>query len=81
MAIGAGAHLGRHPGVLKARFGSHEVINTIMLNFIAMALVSYFTQYHYGFPATRSCRPRRSRSRRSCGVSATSFRAFRAVSR
>ncbi|MGH9959252.1 MAG: ABC transporter permease, partial [Pyrinomonadaceae bacterium] len=35
------------PGVLKARFGSHEVINTIMLNFIAVALLSYFTQYHY----------------------------------
>src|SRR4029079_927292 len=38
------------PGVLKARFGSHEVINTIMLNFIAVALVSYFTQYHYKVP-------------------------------
>jgi general nucleoside transport system permease protein len=35
---------------LKARFGSHEVINTIMLNFIAVALVSYFTQYHYKIP-------------------------------
>jgi general nucleoside transport system permease protein len=35
---------------LKARFGSHEVINTIMLNFIAVALVSYFTQYHYKTP-------------------------------
>ena len=28
----------------------HEVINTIMLNFIAVALVSYFTQYHYRDP-------------------------------
>jgi simple sugar transport system permease protein len=36
--------------VLKAKFGSHEVINTIMLNFIAVALVSYFTQYHYKVP-------------------------------
>jgi simple sugar transport system permease protein len=36
--------------VLKAYFGSHEVINTIMLNFIAVALVSYFTQYHYRIP-------------------------------
>ncbi|MBA2495454.1 MAG: ABC transporter permease, partial [Acidobacteria bacterium] len=34
---------GMIPGVLKAKFGSHEVINTIMLNFIAIALVSYFT--------------------------------------
>src|ERR1044071_7642073 len=38
------------PGVLRARFGSHEVINTIMVNFIAVALVSYFTQYHYKVP-------------------------------
>ena len=36
--------------MLKARFGSHEVINTIMLNFIAVALVGYFTQYHYRIP-------------------------------
>jgi len=49
-AIGMGAIWGAIPGVLKARFGSHEVINTIMLNFIAVALVSYFTQYHYKIP-------------------------------
>jgi simple sugar transport system permease protein len=46
-AIFAGAAWGAIPGFLKARFGSHEVINTIMLNFIAIALVSYFTQYHF----------------------------------
>jgi simple sugar transport system permease protein len=46
-AIGTGAFWAAIPGVLKARFGSHEVINTIMLNFIAVALTSYFTQYHY----------------------------------
>ena len=46
-AIAAGGFWGAIPGVLKARFGSHEVINTIMLNFVAVALVSYFTQYHY----------------------------------
>ncbi len=50
VAIAAGMLWGAIPGVLKARFGSHEVINTIMLNFIAMALVSYFTQYHYKIP-------------------------------
>jgi simple sugar transport system permease protein len=49
-AVAAGAVWGAIPGVLKARFGSHEVINTIMLNFIAVALVSYFTQYHYRIP-------------------------------
>lgn len=41
---------GAIPGILKAKFGSHEVINTIMLNFIAIALVSYFTQYYYRIP-------------------------------
>src|SRR5918998_2009951 len=46
-AVLVGALWGAIPGYLKARFGSHEVINTIMLNFIAIALVSYFTQYYY----------------------------------
>jgi general nucleoside transport system permease protein len=49
-AIAGGAIWGGIPGLLKARFGSHEVINTIMLNFVAIALVSYFTQYHYKTP-------------------------------
>jgi simple sugar transport system permease protein len=49
-AILAGAIWGGIPGLLKARFGSHEVINTIMLNFIAVALAGYFTQYHYKAP-------------------------------
>lgn len=49
-AIVVGGIWGAIPGVLKAKFGSHEVINTIMLNFIAIALVSYFTQYHYKNP-------------------------------
>jgi general nucleoside transport system permease protein len=35
------------PGVLKAKFGAHEVITTIMMNFIAASIVSYLTQYHY----------------------------------
>jgi general nucleoside transport system permease protein len=50
VAIGSGALWAAIPGVLKARFGSHEVINTIMLNFIAFGLVSYLTQYHYKVP-------------------------------
>ena len=49
-AIVVGALWGAIPGFLKAKFGSHEVINTIMLNFIAIALVSYFTQYYYKIP-------------------------------
>lgn len=46
-AIVGGATWASIPGLLKACFGSHEVINTIMMNFIAIAFVSYFTQYHY----------------------------------
>jgi simple sugar transport system permease protein len=46
-AVLAGGFWGAVPGVLKARFGAHEVITTIMMNFIAIALASYFTQYHY----------------------------------
>jgi simple sugar transport system permease protein len=49
-AVIAGGIWGAIPGILKAKFGSHEVINTIMLNFIAVALVGYFTQYFYKIP-------------------------------
>ncbi len=49
-AMLAGGVWGAIPGLLKARFGAHEVINTIMMNFIALALVSYFTQYYYKTP-------------------------------
>lgn len=49
-AVVVGGLWGAIPGFLKAKFGSHEVINTIMLNFIAIALVSYFTQYYYKIP-------------------------------
>jgi simple sugar transport system permease protein len=50
-AAAAGAIWGAIPGALKARFGSHEVINTIMLNFIAAALASYLGRPHFE-PAT-----------------------------
>lgn len=49
-AIVVGGLWGAIPGILRAKFGSSEVINTIMLNFIAIALVSYLTQYHYKNP-------------------------------
>ena len=49
-AVVVGGVWGAIPGILKARFGSHEVINTIMLNFIAISMVSYFTQYYYKIP-------------------------------
>ena len=39
-AVGGGV-VGAVPGVLKARFGAHEVIVTIMLNFIVLALLNW----------------------------------------
>ncbi len=47
----AGAAWGAVPGMLKARFGAHEVINTIMLNFIAFSLVAWAGQSLF-VPAT-----------------------------
>jgi simple sugar transport system permease protein len=44
-AAAAGLVWGAVPGVLKARFGAHEVINTIMLNFIAFALASFLGRF------------------------------------
>jgi simple sugar transport system permease protein len=44
-AAGAGGIWGAVPGWLRARRGSHEVIVTIMLNFVAAGLASYVTLY------------------------------------
>ena len=38
-AMTAGGLVGAIPGALKARYGAHEVINTIMVNFIVSAVV------------------------------------------
>jgi len=47
LAAGAlgGAMWGAIPGVLKARLGIHEVINTIMMNYIAIKLVDYLVKH------------------------------------
>jgi general nucleoside transport system permease protein len=45
-AVGGGI-VGGVPGVLKAKFGAHEVITTIMLNFIVLALLNYLTVAHF----------------------------------
>jgi simple sugar transport system permease protein len=45
-AAAGGAIVGGIPGVLKAKFGAHEVITTIMLNFIVLALLNYLTAAH-----------------------------------
>jgi len=41
--LAAGAIWGGVPGLLRAKFGAHEVIVTIMMNAIAFALASYAT--------------------------------------
>ena len=45
LAFLAGGIWGAIPGILKAKRGSHEVITTIMMNFIAAGVTSYFTLY------------------------------------
>jgi simple sugar transport system permease protein len=40
----AGVLWGAIPGFLKARYGAHEVINTIMMNYIAFRLADYLLQ-------------------------------------
>ncbi len=41
-AAAAGGVVGAVPGYLRTRFGAHEVITTIMLNFIVLALLNWF---------------------------------------
>ena len=50
-ALGGGA-VGAVPGWLKARFGAHEVIVTIMLNFIVLALLNYLVSAKLHVPDT-----------------------------
>lgn len=49
-AIIAGGLWGGLPGLLKARFNSNEVVNTIMLNFVAVGVASYLTRQFYKEP-------------------------------
>ena len=53
-AFAAGAFWGFIPGWLRANRGSHEVINTIMLNFIAAGLASWVTLYLIKNPDTQN---------------------------
>ena len=50
VALLAGAFWGAVPGFLKAKYGTHEVINTIMMNFIAFALMNYLVTAVYQEP-------------------------------
>ncbi|MDQ3698348.1 MAG: ABC transporter permease [Gemmatimonadota bacterium] len=51
-AAAGGGVVGLVPGVLKARFGAHEVIVTIMLNFIVLALLNYAIVAHLNVAET-----------------------------
>jgi simple sugar transport system permease protein len=50
-ALGGGV-VGAVPGVLKARYGAHEVIVTIMLNIIVLALLNFFITHRLAVPDT-----------------------------
>ncbi len=50
--MAGGAFWGSIPGILKSRFGAHEVINTIMMNFIALGITSYLISNVVGVTAT-----------------------------
>ena len=51
-AAGGGAVVGAIPGYLKVRFGAHEVIVTIMLNFVVLALLNWIIANHLHVPET-----------------------------
>lgn len=53
-ALLVGALWGLIPGVLKAFRGSHEVINTIMLNFISAALCSWIALTYFQNPNSQN---------------------------
>lgn len=45
-AAAGGAVWGGIPGYLKAKLGVHEVVNTIMMNWIGVALIQYFIKVY-----------------------------------
>ena len=51
-AFAAGGAVGYVPGVLRARWGAHEVITTIMLNFIVLAFLSWILTGRLRVPET-----------------------------
>jgi len=44
-AAAGGGIWGAVPGILKARFGAHEVINTIMMNFLAVGITGWLVEH------------------------------------
>ena len=51
-AAAGGGVVGAIPGVLKAKFGAHEVIVTIMLNFIVLAFLNWIVAARMAVPET-----------------------------
>lgn len=51
-AAAAGGVVGAVPGYLRTRFGAHEVITTIMLNFIVLAFLNWIIATHLRVPET-----------------------------
>ena len=51
-AMAGGAIVGAIPGWLKVKFGAHEVIVTIMLNFVVLALLNYIVAARLHVPET-----------------------------
>ncbi len=51
-AMTGGAIIGAIPGWLKVKYGAHEVIVTIMLNFIVLALLNYIVAAKLHVPET-----------------------------
>ena len=51
-ALVAGGAVGAVPGALRAKFGAHEVIVTIMVNFIVLALLNYVISAKLHVPET-----------------------------
>lgn len=52
VAAAGGASWAVVPAVLKAKRGAHEVITTMMMNFVAMALANYLISAHFHEPET-----------------------------
>ena len=73
-AVG-GALWGAVPGYLKARLGTHEVINTIMMNYIAVRLVDWLVNRGPLWDSSSSPHARRSsRPRPNCPSSSRAYR-------
>src|SRR5690606_21114838 len=53
IGIVAGGVLGGLVGWLKFRFNIHEVVSTIMLNYIVQCIISFFIQMYYIDPVSR----------------------------